>query len=80
MILNIRVIPKASRASVKQEDNFLKVYVTKPAQDGLANKQLIELLAVYLKVKKYQIRLIKGEKSKDKLVEISDVCSGTPKS
>ncbi len=71
MILNVRVIPKASRNLVQKEKGFLKVYLTKPAQDNLANMQLIELLSEYLKIKKYQLKIIKGEKSRDKLVEIN---------
>lgn len=70
MILNIRVIPKSSRNLVKKENNLLKVYLTKPAQDGLANNQLIDLLSEYLGIKKYRIKIIKGEKSRNKLVEI----------
>lgn len=70
MILNVRVVPKSSRAVVTKADEGLKVYLTRPAQDGLANKQLIELLSEYFKVKKYQLKIIKGHKSRDKLVEI----------
>lgn len=71
MILNVHVIPKASKAVFKKENDCLKVYLTKPAQDGLANTQLIALLSEYLKVKKYQIKIIKGHKSRDKLIEIN---------
>lgn len=70
MILNIRVIPKASRNLVKKENDRFKVYLTKPAQDGLANNQLIELLAEYLNLKKYQIKIIKGKHTREKVVEI----------
>ena len=72
MILNVRVIPKASRNLVKKENDHLEVYLTKPAQDGLANLRLIDLLSEHLKIKKYQIKIIKGQKSRDKLVEIND--------
>jgi len=103
VILNIRVIPKASRNLImpnavtredllrhpeatprrnitfgKKENDSLKAYLTKPAQDGLANKQLIELLATHLRVKKYQIKIIKGEKSRNKVVAI-DTAAGTDK-
>jgi len=71
MILNVRVIPKASRNFVKKEDGHFKVYLTKPAHDGLANMQLIELLSEFLNIKKYQIKIIKGQKSRDKFVEIN---------
>lgn len=70
MILNIRVIPKSNRNLIKKENDYLKVYLTNPAQEGLANKQLIELLAEHLNVKKRQIRIVKGEKCRDKLIEI----------
>jgi len=71
MVFSVRVIPKASRNLVKGEPNGFKVYLTKPAQDGLANEQLIILLSEYLKVKKYQLKIIKGNKSRNKLVEIT---------
>jgi uncharacterized protein (TIGR00251 family) len=71
MILNIRVIPKASRNLVKEVEGGFKVYLTKPPEDGLANQQLLEVLAEYLKVKRYQIRITNGQKSRDKLVEVN---------
>lgn len=71
MILHIRVIPRASRNLIKRENNRLKVYLTKPAQDNLANTQLRDLLAEYLKVKKYQIQIIQGEKSRDKIAKVN---------
>jgi len=70
VILRIRVSPKASRNLIKEEEGYLKVYLTKPAQDSQANNQLIELLAQHLKVKKYRIKIIQGLKSRDKVVEI----------
>lgn len=71
MIFSVRVIPKASRNLVKEEGKGFKVYLTKPAQDGLANAQLIDLLSEHLKTKKYKIKIIKGHQSRNKLVEIS---------
>lgn len=70
MILNIRVYPKANRNLIKKENSYFKAYLTQPAHDGLANKQLIELLSGHLKLKKYQVKIIKGEKSRNKLIEI----------
>ncbi len=70
MIFNIRVSPRASRNRVEQAGNTLKVYLTKPAAGGLANAQLIDLLSVHFKIKKYQIRIKSGARSRNKLVEI----------
>jgi hypothetical protein len=72
MILSVRVVPRSSRLLVKEEAGQLKVYLTKPSVDNLANEQLIVLLADYLKLKKYQLRIIRGQKSRSKLVEIDD--------
>ena len=71
-VFNIRVVLKASRARIipLKQDGF-KAYLTKPAHDGLANDQLVELLAEYLDVKKYQVKIIKGLKGRDKNVEIT---------
>ena len=70
MIFNVRVIPRSSRNRVQQEEKNLRVHLTKPAQEGLANEQLIDLLSGHFKVKKYQIRIKSGENSRNKLVEI----------
>ncbi len=68
--INIRVIPRAKRNLVKIEPDRLKVYITAPPQDGKANKLLVEVLAEHFQVKKKQVRLLRGEKSQDKIVEI----------
>ena len=73
MILPVRVIPKASRNLVKKQSGHLKVYLTQPAQGGLANTQLIDLLSEYFGIKKYNIKIIKGASSRNKLIEIPDV-------
>jgi len=70
MIFNVRVIPRSSRTRIQKEGNNLKVHLTKPAQQGLANLQLIDLLSGHFKVKKYKIRIKSGQNSRDKLVEI----------
>jgi uncharacterized protein YggU (UPF0235/DUF167 family) len=62
----------------KKENKFLKAYLTQPAHNGLGNKQLIEVLAERLNLKKYQIKIIRGDKSKDKVIEI-DVPDGAVK-
>jgi hypothetical protein len=70
MICTVRVSPRASYNLVEQNINALVVHLTKPACDGAANSQLIELLAKHFKIKKYQIKIISGFKSRNKLVDI----------
>lgn len=70
MIFNVRVCPRSSRNHVEQNKNNLKVHLTKPACEGEANGQLIDLLSKHFKIKKYQVSIKSGLKSRDKLVQI----------
>ena len=72
MILKLRVIPSAKQNAIKSEKDILKVYLSAPAIEGKANKALIKFLAEHYDVKKSQIAIIRGEKSRDKIVEIKD--------
>jgi uncharacterized protein (TIGR00251 family) len=72
MNITIRVVPRSSRTGVKKQNSGLKVYLSKPAYEGQANAQLLEVLAEYFRVKKYQIKILKGETSRNKLIQIDD--------
>ena len=41
-----------------------------PPWDGLANRDIIQQISEYLNIPKSKVQIIKGEKSKKKLVEI----------
>ena len=66
----VRVVPKAKQNKVIEEDGRYKVYVTAPAEDGRANRAVLELLADHFGIKKSQVHLLQGAKSRDKLVDI----------
>jgi len=70
MRIKVKVFPKAKKERVEEKDDILKVYVKEPATDGRANKRLIEVLAKHLNIKKYQITIIKGVTSREKVVDI----------
>ena len=70
MIVTIRVVPRAKQNKVVKEAGRLKVYLTAPPVEGKANDLLIEVLAEHLGVKKKQLRLVRGEKGRDKVVEV----------
>jgi uncharacterized protein (TIGR00251 family) len=79
MKINVRVVPRASRIQVKTGNDILKVYLTRPAVDGEANSQLIEVLADHFKVKKYQVEIIQGNNSRNKVIRIEDAPSSLAK-
>jgi len=68
--INVRVIPNAKKNRVEPEVGRLKVHLTAPPQDGKANELLRELLAEYYGIKRKQILLVRGDKSRDKIIEI----------
>ncbi len=75
--IRVRLQPKASRSEVTgyredpaTGDQVLGVRVTAPPVDGKANKALLALLAKEFKVPKSKIRIIQGETSRDKLIEL----------
>jgi uncharacterized protein (TIGR00251 family) len=70
MILNIKVIPNAKKQQIKKDGQILKVYLNAPAVEGKANKALIEFLARHFSVRKSSVKITKGEKSRDKVINI----------
>ena len=73
-ILPVRAQPGARKEKVAGEQNgALKLAVTAPPEDGRANKALIEFLRDLLGVKRSQIELVSGDKSRDKKFLIREV-------
>ncbi len=70
MRLEIKVFPKSSRQEVVERDGSAKVYITEAPEKGKANKAVIELVAKYYKVKKSQVSVVLGLKSRNKVIEI----------
>lgn len=71
MILNVKVVPNARKNEIKKEGNHWKVHLTAPAEKGKANRLLIKLLSQELKLKKSQVKIIQGEKSRYKIMQIA---------
>ncbi len=71
IIIQVKVEPRSSKAQVAGVlGEQLKVKLTSPPVDGAANKQLIEVLSKYFGIKKRAIKIIRGQTSKTKVVEI----------
>ena len=69
--INVRVQPKAKRNRVEIVDGVkLKVYVTAAPESGKANDAVIGLLSKTLKVPKSRMSIVRGQKSRDKLIRI----------
>ena len=70
MRIVIKVIPNAKQEKIVEEGGKFKVYLNAPAVEGKANKALIQFLAEHYKTKRNKISIIKGEKSREKVIEI----------
>ncbi len=71
MILKVRVRPGAREESVRElAGNELEVRVSAPPQKGRANERVRELLAEHFGVSRSKVRILKGESSRRKLIEI----------
>jgi uncharacterized protein (TIGR00251 family) len=69
--LRVRVTPRGSKEEViGWRDDVLVVKLTAPPVEGAANKACVDFLARVLGVKRSQVSLVSGEKSRDKAFEI----------
>lgn len=71
MRIELKVIPRAKKEILEKiSNNNYRVKVTAPPEKGKANKRVIELLSESLGIKKRDIRIISGETSSRKILEI----------
>ena len=56
----------------KVDETHYRVWVKEPARDGRANEALIKVLSDYFKIPKGHLVLLKGRKSKSKIVCLQD--------
>ncbi len=69
--IETKIIPRASRNEIVGiEDGVARIRVTSPPVDGKANKAVTELLSKQLDVPKKNIRIVSGEKSRNKRIRI----------
>ncbi len=74
LTFDIQVIPHASRAEILgEQDGALKIRVTAPPVEGAANEACIKLLADKLGLKKSQMEIFAGAKSRRKTVMINNI-------
>lgn len=71
--IEVRVVPGSSQKKVlRLEPRRFKVYLHEKAVEGEANEALRVILGDYFKVPKSAVRLLRGERSKNKVVEINE--------
>lgn len=73
MYIRVRVIADAKKETLEQtaEDSFL-VSVKEPAEQNLANKRVLELVAKHFVIEPKRIRIISGHHSPGKILSVPD--------
>jgi uncharacterized protein (TIGR00251 family) len=70
--LTVRVLPRASRNQVVGwREGVLHLRLTAPPVEGAANRACVDLLAEVLGLRRAQVTLVAGERSRDKRLELS---------
>lgn len=70
--MEIKVQPRSSRNQILGEkEGVLRIKLTAPPVDGEANQALLDFLARQLKTPRKNLRIIRGESSRQKLLEVN---------
>ncbi len=71
---SVRLLPRASKNEIAGlQGTSLKIRLTAPPVDGLANKALIEFLSDALGISRRNVCIVSGETARTKVVEVSEV-------
>jgi uncharacterized protein len=71
VIVDVRVIPRAQKTEFGGErDGRMVVRLAPPPVDGAANAALVAFLAEHYHVSRSRVRIVSGERSRNKRVEI----------
>lgn len=71
--VDVRVQPAASRDELWFDGTELRMRITASAVDGRANERVIALLAKQLGLPKRAVRIVRGQRSRQKLLEIDSL-------
>jgi uncharacterized protein (TIGR00251 family) len=74
LTLAVRAVPRAAKNEIQGVyDEALKIRLITPPVDGKANQALIRFLSKALHLSKSQIRILRGETSRNKILRITGI-------
>lgn len=71
LVVHVKPNSRKNRISIRDDGNLV-VAVAAPPVDGKANAKVIEVLAAHFGKPKSRIRILRGELSRTKIVQIDD--------
>ena len=80
-ILKLHVTPRGSKNEITGwRGDSLCVKITAPPVEGAANTAIVKFIADSLNIRKSQIDLVSGDKSREKVLKINGLSDGDIKS
>ena len=76
MMLSVKVKPNARVNAISRENDQLVIRIHAPAQDGKANKAVVEYLAEVLDVPRSCIEIVGGMTSQHKRIAVAEEYKG----
>lgn|SRR5574344_1762131 len=74
IIVNVKLIPNSSiNKIIEISEDSIKIKLQAPPVDFKANLELEKFIAKFLNIPKSSVKLLKGEKSKNKVLKISNL-------
>ena len=70
MKIQVKVKPGSKSEGISREGASFTVMVREPPREGRANQAVIKLLAAYFGVPQSQVRVLSGQRSRNKVIEI----------
>lgn len=73
MIITVRVSPKSKKSELIPESATLfRAKVRSAPEKGKANAELVQLIAAHFGIKRSEVRIVRGERGREKYIEIPD--------
>jgi uncharacterized protein (TIGR00251 family) len=73
-LITLLVKPNAKKVFVNPLDSeTYEIAISSKPEKGKANREIIEVLANFFKIKKTQITILRGHKSQKKIIQITDL-------
>jgi len=69
-LLKIKVIPRSKNNRVEKIGEIFHVWTSAPAVEGKANEAVLPVLARFLGVKRYNLKIMRGLKSREKIIAL----------
>jgi uncharacterized protein len=71
MMISIKTIPNSKKVEItKLDEKNYRIKLDAPPKEGRANLRLVEILSEYFNVPKSMVHIVRGEKSKEKIIKI----------